>query len=741
MIFKTPLPTKCEICVKDTNVNLTAIKTGVRCLATLCLVLGNWLGGASWAMAQGDIGVRVLGDMTSIEVEQNGAKALQLSVPFVLINSTDQVLNQEIKAADLTFAVREIGGTVRNTKVQAQLAKPSGRLHVVIVLDDSSVLNANDFNVLKDALGKTIDQIPQNSLITLLPLVGQPNLPTEKKDDLQKLLAVFPQQKSRGCLDRKILEAMGILNTWGERRAIVLATASRETCIDLNQLVATAKQLRSPIHAIGVEGYSVTKGDLEQYSKPTGGLAVTSSANAFAMLGAFSKLFPVFSQQQTAIFTIFAPKDNYKGEMLVTTQGNPRIAIPFETSKSYVGPPALAIDGNVFATNDGVRFKLNIESRSLMERLEFRFKELASGAAGPTVPIAAGTVPEVVPISVPLKRGVEYELQVVARDSTGAQIATAPPVKFRYDPQAVDLLINSSLNANSLKPTMFVTFTLSDPTGVASYYVLVESKDKNGAKTEKRSSQLNSSVEVDMSTLPSGDYRLIAEAYDNKNPPQKLAELKTPLEFSYTPLGFFQRLSLWISTTFNESPGLAVAVLAVVLLGFIALFVLARLTRQAPSLGPQDVAIGMQRAPSGGKAKPNFARIPSFDTSIDNAKSVVDVDPIKLSGKSAGDGFTPAFLKLVEPTTSSFELTLNKTSLSVGREATAQAQIPVDRSYGVSSIHATFLFKDGQWYVQDNNSTNGTFVNGKKLDKGSRALLDKGSVIGLGPKVKFKINY
>ena len=33
-----------------------------------------------------------------------------------------------------------------------------------------------------------------------------------------------------------------------------------------------------------------------------------------------------------------------------------------------------------------------------------------------------------------------------------------------------------------------------------------------------------------------------------------------------------------------------------------------------------------------------------------------------------------------------------------------------------------------------------TFVNGTKLPKGGQAMLDKGSVIGLGPRVKLKFN-
>ena len=46
----------------------------------------------------------------------------------------------------------------------------------------------------------------------------------------------------------------------------------------------------------------------------------------------------------------------------------------------------------------------------------------------------------------------------------------------------------------------------------------------------------------------------------------------------------------------------------------------------------------------------------------------------------------------------------------------------------------------GAWFVVDANSTNGTFMNGKKLALNGRERLADGSVIGLGPKVKLEFH-
>lgn len=56
----------------------------------------------------------------------------------------------------------------------------------------------------------------------------------------------------------------------------------------------------------------------------------------------------------------------------------------------------------------------------------------------------------------------------------------------------------------------------------------------------------------------------------------------------------------------------------------------------------------------------------------------------------------------------------------------------VQNNPAVSRIHATIVFEKANYYVQDINSTNGTFVNGERLEKGKRVLLHNGDKIMLG---------
>jgi pSer/pThr/pTyr-binding forkhead associated (FHA) protein len=76
---------------------------------------------------------------------------------------------------------------------------------------------------------------------------------------------------------------------------------------------------------------------------------------------------------------------------------------------------------------------------------------------------------------------------------------------------------------------------------------------------------------------------------------------------------------------------------------------------------------------------------------------------------AGGGAFT---LKIVDPADQrgrSFEIADEAT---VGRAA--GCQLALDDSY-VSQLHARVFRRDGQWFVEDLGSTNGTFVNRKKV--------------------------
>ena len=66
----------------------------------------------------------------------------------------------------------------------------------------------------------------------------------------------------------------------------------------------------------------------------------------------------------------------------------------------------------------------------------------------------------------------------------------------------------------------------------------------------------------------------------------------------------------------------------------------------------------------------------------------------------------------------------------IGREANQKEALNDDNRVGRK--HCWLVFEDGGWYVIDNNSNNGTFVDGNDIGYGGKAPLRNGSVVTLG---------
>lgn len=69
--------------------------------------------------------------------------------------------------------------------------------------------------------------------------------------------------------------------------------------------------------------------------------------------------------------------------------------------------------------------------------------------------------------------------------------------------------------------------------------------------------------------------------------------------------------------------------------------------------------------------------------------------------------------------------------ISIGRNPTNQMVLP---SQSVSGFHAQIYFEDGRYMLEDLNSTNGTFINGMRVEKKS---LQPGDEIRISATVMF----
>ena len=68
--------------------------------------------------------------------------------------------------------------------------------------------------------------------------------------------------------------------------------------------------------------------------------------------------------------------------------------------------------------------------------------------------------------------------------------------------------------------------------------------------------------------------------------------------------------------------------------------------------------------------------------------------------------------------------------VTLGRET--QNDVILD-SAAVSRDHAALTFRDGRWYIEDRGSSNGTFLNGTRVQPGTALPLRHADRIGIGP--------
>ncbi len=118
---------------------------------------------------------------------------------------------------------------------------------------------------------------------------------------------------------------------------------------------------------------------------------------------------------------------------------------------------------------------------------------------------------------------------------------------------------------------------------------------------------------------------------------------------------------------------------------------------------------------------------------IDEVPTVIPSSKIDPKKTMIGGGGGAPVLQVVAGAFSK-NYRLNKPTMTIGRAANNDIIIPEQT---VSSHHATLTIENGNFFISDMNSTNGTFVNGTRIDK---KMLKGGDLLKLGgASCKFEI--
>ena len=85
-------------------------------------------------------------------------------------------------------------------------------------------------------------------------------------------------------------------------------------------------------------------------------------------------------------------------------------------------------------------------------------------------------------------------------------------------------------------------------------------------------------------------------------------------------------------------------------------------------------------------------------------------------------------MSLVSEESEKDSIVIDKTEFVIGKNP-YKVDAVISKSANVSREHCKIIFSDNTYYITDNNSTNGTFVNGNKIAKGQIVPINEGDNI------------
>lgn len=312
-----------------------------------------------------------------------------------------------------------------------------------------------------------------------------------------------------------------------------------------------------------------------------------------------------------------------------------------------------------------------------------------------------------------------------APTATPTLSAVIPEIRFNPSTQEFEIQLN------------IANFQLDD---ISSYTVRIEDANKLVVRRVEQSGTLENPLKVKAiddrtgQELAEGQYNIVVELNVNGQPTsfQAIKEIKKPAPPTPTPMpGLVDQ----IGGAIKDSPILAVIFGIIVIAIFALIFFWLRRSRGNRFNYEPDYVKPQKPAPSrGGVSAPDSGKPAS---EMVDGGTQIEI-PIESTVRDKGGS-----LKLIQSTTDQLGRTWNFTSSEmpyrIGRGGTADFPVKVDlKDPGVSSVHATLQFSNGQYWIIDEGSTNGTFINGDRLKPAQRRLLENGQNIRLGANIEFE---
>lgn len=645
----------------------------------------------------------------------SGSTGLSLQTSFSLLDADRQVLR--------SFEISDASFQLEDESYPAQISELDTPWSLVVLMDSSSTLGtfatSATFKNAKTALAEALGGTPEGTTLALMSFNDQtPTIEefTADKDRLSNSLRNIPADTfGNSCLNEGIYQAANKLGGAPGRRGVIVLTASADNCATrlADEVIGIANQNRVQIYLIGLEGYTISPAAMQALAGPTGGVVEFRDEGTLGF--GLSNIMAVLGNQWTARATVYPSAGQQSANLIINLQDQVSLtssAIEFVSSQDYIPPAEARLRGTVQSVGDGILFNLDLVQPEQIRQLNVSIISKDTGQSVLAQSLLSFSEVNTVP-AVSLAPGLEYTLVVTAINNSGQPISE-DRADFEYEPPRASLAITEVQSPTLDQPGFVVTVASQNLQGAVKYTAwLADVESGVQVPGTEHTVPVGEPLTISSDGLSSGEYAVVVQALDSAD--VVLAE-SAPQRASFQRPGAFESVRRFVS----ESP-LAIAgvtgLLCLTALGIAGLlyFVLPRRGTKASTVElvlPQK-ARGVDR--------------PTPPQGVPQAPDPVAEVPMPT-----------AQLVARKPAELDFSAKVTHSPFNVGRQPFNDAVLPVDNASGVSGKHLSIRFENGLFFVQDENSTYGTRLGGKQLDKGGSAPLRDGDVLGLGPELEIE---
>lgn len=741
-------------------------------VAAMSVIVSTTLGaGASFAQSK-ESEVVVQRILTNDALYNRGRSALKVSILYSLVNQADQSVIDADKVNTSSLFMKATSEEILATSDEPVSGE---NWSIVLLTDLSRPSDSNDFNSLMSARAMLAERLESGPAANYAwyefnrDIIQKPayvNFQPVKSENEKGLKADLKKRagtsEKASCLNRALLEAVRKVKGVSGRKAVLVLTHQTDTCQSFSSETEVIEEAnaggdaaqRVQIFAVGL-GNTPLREALKRLTTATGGYAITENS-VQALSPAIQQLMLLIKNQREAVFITYPQQGAQPAELRVLLKDNSlkTAAVTIDSPAKYEPPPQV-IFSNAIAVPEGMRITLRGRNPQGYKGMIVELTDRATGLTKrrDITDLGAGFQDGLYTLLLnrdqEVKEGGSYQLQItlVAPDGSKEPLFADRPYEFPYVVEQPKIaFVGEPVAASPQAPTFVLTITSNAQTSVDVWLQPAGQQANQAPVPRFKNVALRKDdphrIEFPAGDLPAGSYVGVVQLIAADSKPIASEVMVYNKGDLFTTIRVYIEAQPWLIAVLA-----AIGVVALILILWTIWFARSRAVK-APKYAvdeldrryrsPDMVKLPPMGNPSTGSS--DLWNAPA-DKSQRGAISSGSLPGGSTQSSGAVMGKTPAppaSVTAIQPAGLRFVGKVKHTPFVIGREAPCDGILNVDGGSGVSRKHATLIYQNNAWHVRDENTANGTRVNGTRIPPNTLVPLGNSARITLGPKVEIE---